>query len=118
MNKYNPINRFVCVWAISIAFSCFYNYLRADIDDGLIVHLALDDAEGTVAADGLPNMSATTWATWVKLTSDSNYGAAISATFEGAGAGHSLGFHTGGSIRNPRVLWNHNAGHLSIISQF
>ncbi len=155
MNKYNPINRFVCVWAISIAFSCFYNYLRADIDDGLIVHLALDDAEGTVAADssgnenegtlfdfasagtqwiegqfdnglelggghiaadGLPNMSATTWATWVKLTSDSNYGAAISATFEGAGAGHSLGFHTGGSIRNPRVLWNHNAGHLSIIS--
>lgn len=155
MNKYKLYNRFLNVWAVVLALACFTNYSKADIDEGLIVHLTLDDGEGTAAADssgnendgtlfdfasggtqwidgqtdnglelggghiavdGLPSMTATTWATWVKLTSDSNYGAAISATFEGAGAGHSLGFNTGGTIRNPRVLWNHNAGHLSIVS--
>lgn len=128
---------------------------HAAIEDGLVVHLKLDDAEGVVAkdasgndhdgqlvdfasigtqwipgemenalelgggyvaVDSLPSMEATTWATWVKLTSESSFGAAISATFEGAGAGHSLGFHTGGTIRNPRVLWNHNSGHLSLIA--
>ena len=128
---------------------------RGAIEDGLVVHLPLDEGAGTTAADAsgnshngnlvdfagggnqwvtgndgnalelsgghvavdsLPSMESTTWSAWVRLTSESSFGAAVSATFEGAGAGHSLGFHTGDTIRNPRVLWNHNLGTLSLIS--
>ncbi len=129
--------------------------LRADINDGIVVHYTLDDAAGTTAADAsgngndgtlvdfaggggqwvagndgnalelgggyvavdsLPAMESTTWAAWVRLTAESPFGAAISATFPGAGAGHSLGFHSGETVLNPRVLWNHNAETLSLIS--
>ena len=61
-------------------------------------------------------MTSTTWAAWVRLDADSSYGAAIAAAFDGAGAGHSLGFHTGGTVRHPRVLWNHANGHISILA--
>ena len=72
---------------------------------------------GHVAVTDLPEMTSTTWAAWVRLDADSSYGTAISAAFEGAGAGHTLGFHTGGNVRKPRVLWNHANGHISIMSE-
>ena len=62
-------------------------------------------------------MTSTTWAAWVRLDADSSYGTAISAAFDGAGAGHTLGFHTGENVRKPRVLWNHANGHISIMSE-
>ena len=70
-----------------------------------------------MAVSDLPEMTSTTWAAWVRLDKDSSYGAAISAAFDGAGAGHSLGFQTGGNVRKPRVLWNHANGHISIMSE-
>ncbi len=74
------------------------------------------DGGGYVQVAGLPEMTSTTWATWVNLNAQPNFGAAISATFEGAAAGHSLGFHTGNTAFHPRVLWNHNQGFVSLIA--
>ena len=52
---------------------------------------------GHVAVTDLPEMTSTTWAAWVRLDEEAILlGTAISAAFDGAGAGHStLGFHTG-----------------------
>ena len=62
-------------------------------------------------------MTSTTWAAWVRLDADSSYSTAISAAFDGAGAGHSSWFsYAGDNIRKPRVLWNHANGHASIMS--
>lgn len=72
---------------------------------------------GYVEVSDLPTMESTTWAAWVRVTSESPFGAAISATFEGAAAGHSLGFHSGGNVLKPRILWNHNNGFVSLIAE-
>ncbi len=71
---------------------------------------------GYVQVAGLPEMTSTSWAVWVNLNGQPSFGAAISATFDGAAAGHSLGFHSGATAFNPRVLWNHNQGFVSLIS--
>ncbi|HIG30992.1 MAG TPA: hypothetical protein EYQ50_25605, partial [Verrucomicrobiales bacterium] len=65
---------------------------------------------------GYPEITSTTWAVWVNLNGQPSFGPAISAAFEGAGAGHSLGFHSGATAFNPRILWNHAQGHLSLLS--
>jgi hypothetical protein len=69
-----------------------------------------------VAVSGLPAINSTTWAAWVKLNTALNFGAVMSATFPGANAGHSLGFNTGTTARNPRVVWNHNVGSTILMS--
>lgn len=69
-----------------------------------------------VAVSGLPAINSTTWAAWVKLNTALNFGAVISATFPGANAGHSLGFNTGTTARNPRVVWNHDVGSTILMS--
>ena len=69
-----------------------------------------------VSVSGLPEVISTTWTVWVNLQSKPSYGTAISAGFPGAGAGHSLGFHTGDTAFHPRVLWNHALGHTSLLS--
>ena len=141
---------------LKVMFSLLLTSVVATAQDGLLVHLKLNEAGGELAKDSsgnghdgtlvgvavansqwvegksdnavslgighvavtdLPEMTSTTWAAWVRLDADSSYGAAISAAFDGAGAGHSLGFHTGGNVRKPRVLWNHANGHISIMSE-
>tara|TARA_B100000809_G_scaffold239071_1_gene260318 strand:- start:803 stop:3730 length:2928 start_codon:yes stop_codon:yes gene_type:complete len=69
-----------------------------------------------VSVSGLPETLSTTWSVWVNLQSKPSYGTAIAAGFPGAGAGHSLGFHTGDTAFHPRVLWNHALGHTSLLS--
>lgn len=69
-----------------------------------------------VSVADLPEITSTTWSAWVYLNSVPSFGAAISATFDGAAAGHSLGFHSGATALRPRVLWNHNVGNLSLIA--
>ena len=88
------------------------NWVEGEIGGALSLPQAAEHLEIT----GLPDVTSTTWAAWVRLDADSSYGAAISAAFDGAGAGHSLGFHTGGTVRHPRVLWNHANGHISLLS--
>ncbi len=62
-----------------------------------------------IQVSNLVTLNSTTWSAWVKLTTTSlNYDAAISAGFSGATAGHSLGFHTGATALQPRIVWNHN----------
>ena len=141
---------------LKVMFSLLLTSVGAMAQDGLLVHLKLNEAGGELAKDSsgngrdgtlvgvavansqwvdgksdnavslgighvavtdLPEMTSTTWAAWVRLDKDSSYGTAISAAFDGAGAGHTLGFHTGGNVRKPRVLWNHANGHISIMSE-
>ncbi|MDB4341743.1 immunoglobulin domain-containing protein [bacterium] len=148
---------------LKVMFSLLLTSVGAMAQDGLLVHLKLDETGGELAKDSsgnghdgtllgvqaansqwvdgvtdlngvpssnavslgvghvavtdLPEMTSTTWAAWVRLDKDSSYGTAISAAFDGAGAGHTLGFHTGGNVRKPRVLWNHANGHISIMSE-
>ena len=141
---------------LKVLFSMLISSTLVVAQDGLLVHLKLNEAGGESAADSsgnshdgklvgvavansqwvdgksdnavslgvghveiteLPQMTSTTWAAWVRLDKDSAYGTAISAAFEGAGAGHTLGFHTGDNVRKPRVLWNHANGHISIMSE-
>ena len=141
---------------LKVMFSLLLTSVGAVAQDGILIHLKLDEAGGELAKDSsgnghdgtlvgvavansqwvdgksdnavslgvghvavsdLPEMTSTTWAAWVRLDKDSSYGAAISAAFDGAGAGHSLGFQTGGNVRKPRVLWNHANGHISIMSE-
>ena len=141
---------------LKVMFSLLLTSVGATAQDGLLVHLKLNEAGGELAKDSsgnghdgtlvgvavansqwvdgksdnavslgighvavtdLPEMTSTTWAAWVRLDADSPYGTAISAAFDGAGAGHTLGFHTGGNVRKPRVLWNHANGHVSIMSE-
>ena len=141
---------------MKVMFSLLLTSVGAMAQDGLLVHLKLNEAGGELAKDSsgnghdgtlvgvavansqwvegksdnavslgvghvavtdLPEMTSTTWAAWVRLDADSSYGTAISAAFDGAGAGHTLGFHTGGNVRKPRVLWNHANGHISIMSE-
>ena len=140
---------------LKVMFSLLLTSVGAMAQDGLLVHLKLNEAGGELAkdssgnghdgtlvgvavansqwADGksdnavslgighvavtdLPEMTSTTWAAWVRLDKEANYSTAIAAAFDGAGAGHTLGFHSGGNVRKPRVLWNHNNGHASIMS--
>ena len=141
---------------LKVMFSLLLTSVGAMAQDGLLVHLKLNEGGGELAKDSsgnghdgtlvgvavansqwvdgksdnavslgvghvavtdLPEMTSTTWAAWVRLDADSSYGTAISAAFDGAGAGHTLGFHTGGNVRKPRVLWNHANGHISIMSE-
>ena len=141
---------------LKVMFSLLLTSVGAMAQDGLLVHLKLNEGGGELAKDSsgnghdgtlvgvavansqwvdgksdnavslgvghvavtdLPEMTSTTWVAWVRLDADSSYGTAISAAFDGAGAGHTLGFHTGGNVRKPRVLWNHANGHISIMSE-
>ena len=136
-------------------FSLLLTSVGAMAQDGLLVHLKLNEAGGETAKDSsgnghdgtlvgvavansqwvdgksdnavslgighvevtdLPEMTSTTWAAWVRLDAEASYSTAIAATFEGAGAGHTLGFHAGDNVRKPRVLWNHKNGHVSLMS--
>jgi len=72
-----------------------------------------------VAVAGLPELASTTWSAWVLLNSNPSYSAVVSSAFVGvpAGqAGHSMGFGTGGQALQPRVLWNHNQGLVTLLS--
>ncbi len=67
----------------------------------------------------LPETTSTTWSAWVNLTTAVNYSAIMSSAYVGvpAGqAGHSMGFGTGGQALQPRVLWNHNQGLVTLLS--
>ena len=74
-------------------------------------------AHRAVVVAGLPSLSSTTWAAWVRIHQPLNLDAVISATHAGADQGHSLGFHTGKTARHPRIVWNHGRGlHTIIVS--
>jgi len=64
-------------------------------------------ANKAIIAAGLPMLQSTTWAAWVRISSAQGLGAVVSATYEGAGQGHSLGFDNGST---PRAVWNHGRG--------
>ena len=86
------------------------NWIEGHMDGGLQL-----DGEYVSVSD-LPDVTSTTWAAWVRLDKEANYSTAIAATFEGAGAGHTFGFHANDNVRKPRVLWNHKNGHVSLMS--
>lgn len=69
-----------------------------------------------VEVEGFESITDTTWATWINLKSKPHYGAAISADFDGAVAGHSLGFQANETAFHPRVLWNHSKDPVSLLS--
>ena len=114
---------------LKVMFSMLLTSVGATAQDGLLVHLKLNEAGGESAKDSsgnghdgtlvgvavansqwvdgvsdnavslgvghvavtdLQEITSTTWAAWVRLDADSSYGTAISAAFEGAGAGHTL----------------------------
>ncbi|HEX5218087.1 MAG TPA: LamG-like jellyroll fold domain-containing protein [Verrucomicrobiae bacterium] len=58
-------------------------------------------------AHGLPLLTNTTWAAWVKLLQPIGAATVLSATFPGAANGHNFGFdNTPTTQRHPRILWN------------
>ena len=69
-------------------------------------------ASQAIVVRKLPSVSSTTWAAWVRIVAPQVLGAVISATYEGADQGHSLGFDRG---RTPRIVWNHGSGPHTII---
>lgn len=71
------------------------------------------NADKAIVAAGLPKLRSTTWAAWVRISSPQGLGAVVSATYAGAGQGHSLGFDNGST---PRAVWNHGRGSHSIIA--
>lgn len=71
-------------------------------------------APRSVVVTGLPKLHSTTWAAWVRLNGSPRLGAVISADYDGAGQGHSLGFDYDGVT--PRIVWNHGSGRHSIIA--
>jgi hypothetical protein len=71
------------------------------------------NADKAIVATKLPMLKSTTWAAWVRISSAQRLGAVLSATYEGANQGHSLGFDTGST---PRIVWNHGAGAHTIIA--
>ena len=95
-------------------------WVAGAVDGALSVEPAVsgsDDSETAVAISGLDPIGSTTWGAWVRLPSDSHpLGAIISATHDGAGQGHSLGFHTGATARHPRIIWNHDVSGWAIIT--
>lgn len=70
-------------------------------------------ASRAILATKIPTVKSTTWAAWVRISTPQQLGAVISATYEGANQGHSLGFDTGST---PRVVWNHGSGTHTIIA--
>ena len=65
-------------------------------------------AARSVVVGNLPMLRSTTWAARVRIDSNQNLGAVISADYPGASQGHSLGFDRVNNGRLPRVVWNHN----------
>ncbi len=63
---------------------------------------------GFVEVRDLPKVETTTWAAFLKKREPNNYASPITATFEGAAAGHILGYKSGDAANHPRVLWNHD----------
>ena len=72
-----------------------------------------NSAHKAVLASKLPPLHSATWAAWVRIAAPQALGAVISATYEGADQGHSLGFDRG---RTPRIVWNHGSGAHTIIA--
>ena len=62
------------------------NWIEGHMEGGLQL-----DGEYVSVSD-LPDVTSTTWAAWARLDAEANYSTAIAATFEGAGAGHTLVF--------------------------
>jgi hypothetical protein len=69
-------------------------------------------AAQAIVATNLPSLSSTTWAVWTRIQRPQVLGAVISATYDGAIQGHSLGFDRG---HTPRIVWNHGSGPHTII---
>ena len=67
-------------------------------------------AARSVVADGLPTLHSTTWAVRVRIDAPQSLGCAISAAYQGANQGHSLGFDRINNGQAPRVVWNHGRG--------
>ncbi len=70
-------------------------------------------ASKAIRATALPPLRSTTWSAWVRIHTRQNLGGVISATYEGANQGHSLGFDRGNT---PRVVWNHGSRPHTIIA--
>ncbi|MFT5327848.1 MAG: hypothetical protein ACI8P0_005754 [Planctomycetaceae bacterium] len=64
------------------------------------------EASNAIVATKLPKLNSTTWAAWVRIGPPQSLGAVVSATYNGANQGHSLGFDNGST---PRVVWNHGS---------
>lgn len=69
-------------------------------------------ASQAILAVKLPPLRSTTWAAWVRITKPQNLGGVISAAYDGANQGHSLGFDRGST---PRIVWNHGSQSHTII---
>ena len=70
-------------------------------------------ASKAIVATKLPKLNSTTWAAWTRISTPQSLGAVVSATYKGAGQGHSLGFDHGST---PRAVWNHGSGPHTIIA--
>ena len=70
-------------------------------------------ANKAILATKLPKLESTTWSAWVRINSRQTLGAVVSATYERADQGHSLGFDNGST---PRIVWNHGEGSHTIIA--
>ena len=72
-----------------------------------------NSASQAVVVQNLPLLKSTSWCAWVRIDKSQNLGAVVSAQYDGAGQGHSLGFDRG---RLPRVVWNHGSNAHTIIA--
>ena len=70
-------------------------------------------ARKAIFVSNLPSLKSTTWAAWVRISQPQTLGAVVSATYDGANQGHSLGFDRGST---PRIVWNHGSGAHTIIA--
>jgi len=135
-----PPEGLVLHWALDETSGVTASDSSPNGNDGELVGFPLDDSQwvegavagglyveppvsGGVASDrfvaisGLAPIASTTWGAWVKLPVDPQpLGAVISATHDGAGQGHSLGFHSGATTRHPRIIWNHPLTGWTIIT--
>jgi len=70
-------------------------------------------ADKSILTTKLPALRSTTWTTWVRIATPQKLGGVISAAYDGADQGHSLGFD---QRNTPRIVWNHGSGAHAIIA--
>ena len=100
--------------ATLVGFAGDDNQWEPGLDRGALV---LASGEDHLEITGLPDVSSTTWAVWLRMDAEQPYATVFGADFPGAGAGHTLGFAGRSTMTTPRILWHHGSGeHKSIVS--
>ena len=91
--------------ATLVGFAGDDNQWEPGLDRGALV---LASGEDHLEITGLPDVSSTTWAVWLRMDAEQPFATVFGADFPGAGAGSTLGFDGRSVMTTPRILWNHN----------